>query len=375
MVNFCTKCGSTVDAATGLCPRCDRGKLDDIAAKSAPKKHNFCTLCGGLIDEQTGKCLNPDCKNGLKLKKVKAPKARLHIDMNKPAGKTRPIMLQFAFCLFITTLLAVLILDVRNTADEDNIEALLDNIAATEVIDQSGVVERDDLNDFYDWLYSKFDLNVNDSKLDRFVEKSTVKNYIADITAEFLEDLFDGDSAELTVEKSDVIRLIEKNNRVIDKVFGNSVYGEDKYKLADGIFAADENFILSSKSIEKESPVLYYGIVCAVSYVSMGLFMALSLLIIFFMFKKNVPQAMLYVGVDFSIIGGVGVLIAILAGWISGLWKGGICNGSFIGVMTGNFFAVNALSSIIILAIGVLLIVLLIVLRKLLKKSTLPTAY
>lgn len=419
MVKFCTKCGSSVDPATGLCPNCDRAKLNTSPIEAAFLRHDedmppvaettlltpdqmpsaaettlltpdqlpsaegttvlphgFCTACGGAIDPATSKCRNPYCKNGggikppkpSKTKNKKASKPLKLIDMNKPAGATRGIMLVLALCLFLTSMFAVTILDARNALTEDNIEALLDNVSASVILEQTGVSEGDELKDFYDWAEGRFDVTITDSKIDKFVEKSTVKSFIAKLAGEFCEDFFAGDRAELVLERDDLDRVIEKNTKYIESVFDCSMDWEDEYDLSHGICAESDYVMLRSTTIERESPVLYYALTIGLSYITMGVFIALSLLVIFFMVKKNTRQAMLYVGVDFTVLGGVGVLVAALAGLIPSVWST-VCGDSFVGIVVGNFFAVNVWSSAVLLVIGIALIVL----CKLIKKKPTPT--
>ncbi len=419
MVRFCTKCGSSIDPATGLCPNCDRAKLntspieaaflrhdEDMppaaettlltpdqmpsaaettlltpdqlrsAAETTVLPHTFCTACGSALDPVTSKCMNPYCKNGGGIKPTKPSKKKNKtaskpvklIDMNKPAGATRGIMLVLALCLLLTSMLAVTILDARNALTEDNIEALLDNVSASDAIAQLGGSESKEFNDFCDWAEERFDVQITDAKLDKFVEKSTVKSFVAKLAGEFCEDFFAGDRAELVLERNDLDRVIERNSKYIESVFDCYMDWDDEYDLSHGICADSEYVVLRSTTIERESPVLYYALTIGLSYITMGVFIALSLLIIFFMVKKNTKQAMLYVGVDFTVLGGVGALVALLAGLIPSLWST-VCGGSFVGIVVGNFFAVNVWSSVVLLVIGIALIVL----CKLLKKKPAPT--
>ena len=49
MANFCSRCGTGLDMATGLCPNCDREQLEAMAAETATasaetKVANFCCV-------------------------------------------------------------------------------------------------------------------------------------------------------------------------------------------------------------------------------------------------------------------------------------------------------------------------------------------
>ena len=359
MANFCGKCGTGLDTATGLCPNCDREQLNAMATENVvTSTSNFCPYCGSTINQQTGMCPNPNCSNGgtdAFVASVPQDTVESKPKKNKPTALTTIITILLSICLFITSLFAIVIYDVRNAVKDDNVESLLDNIQATDLLDNTKFATNNDLDRFYNNMSSKYGIEMADHQLNNFIDRSTVKEFIADKVADFCEDFFD-DDAELKITKREVVNLLQRNSSVIKDEFGVYLMDSEIQEIADWIFNEDELVIISSTTLKDSSPALYYILTIGFSYVTMAVFIILSALIIFFMIKNSLSQAACGIGIDFIIWGGLSGLVAMLAAWITPLWET-ICGDSFIGMIAGNFMAVNALISVILLVLGVALLV------------------
>ncbi len=361
MANFCGKCGTGLDTATGLCPNCDREQLDAMVTQNvAPNTSNFCLYCGSSIDKQTGLCPNPNCSsnnNGADAYIASAPQETVESKpkKSKPTALTTVITILLSICLFITSFFAIVIFDVRNAVKEDNVEKLLDNIQATDLLDSTKSATNSDLDRFYNNMSSKHGIEMADHQLNNFVNRSTVKEFIADKIGDFCEDFFE-DEAELKITKREVVNLLQRNSTVIKDEFGVYLMDSELQEIADWIFNEDELVIIDTATLKNSTPALYYILTIGFSYVTMAVFIILSALIIFFMIKNSFSQAVCGVGIDFIIFGGLTGLVAMLAAWITPLWET-ICADSFIGMIIGNFMAVNALISVILLVLGIAMLV------------------
>lgn len=356
MSKFCGKCGTSLDAEFGLCPNCDKDELDK--AQQQRNIPNFCTVCGFEMDKETGICPNPNCSNGgtdAFVASVPQNTVESKPKKNKPKALTTVITILLSVCLFITSLFAIVIYDVRNAVKDDNVESLLDNIQATTMLDSTKTTVDNDLERFYDYLSNDYGIEMADQQLNNFINRSTVKEFIADKVADFCDDFFE-DDAELKITKREIVNFLQSNSSVIKDEFGVYLMDSEIQEIADWILNKDELVIISSATLKDSSSALYYILTIGFSYVTMAVFIILSALIIFFMIKNSLSQAACGIGIDYIIWGGLSGLVAMLAAWITPLWET-ICGDSFIGMIVGNFMAVNALMSVILLVLGVAMLV------------------
>ncbi len=317
MANFCGKCGAGLDSATGLCPNCNNGQTDVASVRKDTVESN--------------------------------PKK------SKPKSLTTLITILLSISLFLTLLFSMVIFDVRNAVKDDNVEKLLDNVQATDLLAGTESATNAELRRFYTRMKIRHDVEMTDQQLDNFVNRSTVKEFIADEIADFTEDFFEGD-AKLKITKRQVVNLLRENSRVIEDELDVYLTNDELQEIANWIFDGDELVIIDTSNLKEDAPAVYYILTIGLSYMTMTVFLILSALIIFFMIKNSFSQAVCGIGIDFIVFGGLTGLVAMLAAWISPLWEL-ICADSFIGIIIGNFMAVNALISVLLLVLGVAMLI------------------
>ncbi len=363
MAKFCSKCGSALDAATGLCPACDREELLASATETVANDEpvvttipHFCTYCGSTMDEQTGLCPNPACVSNVPAAvSTPAPQEITEKKGKKNTVKTI-IAVVLSICLFYTMLFAVAIWDVRRAVTEDGAESLLEGVQATAFLDDADAAVTDNLMDrFYEVMEEDYGADISDRQLNNFVNESSVKSFLAEKISDFSESFFDGEG-ELVIKKREVINLLRKDLDVIEDEFDVVLSDSAIYEIADMIFLEDELLILSTEDVKDHAPALYYAASIGLSYVTLAVFLVLSALLILALIKNDFYQALCGIGVVFTTLGVLTGLVAMLAGWIPPLWEA-LCGGSFIGVIIGRFIAINSWSSIVLLVLGVGLLV------------------
>ena len=82
----------------------------------------------------------------------------------------------------------------------------------------------------------------------------------------------------------------------------------------------------------------------------------MSVLILIFMIRNSLSQTACGIGIDFIIFGGLTGLAAAFAAWITPLWEA-ICGNSVVGTVIGNFLTANAVVSIVLFLLGIVLLV------------------
>jgi len=412
MAKFCVKCGSGLDQATGLCPECDREKLNVMAAEKAVSSGpKYCVFCGSKMDPQTGKCTNPQCSNGVAnaaeeaapiesntapapvetyveptpAETYTAPQPvqnyapqevyntypnqqanTVAVPVETPKKKAPPkkatalntvITVLLSICLFITSIFPIVIYDIRNAIKEENVERLLEKIETIDLIEESGFIDRDSLDDFYDDMHRKFGIEITDKSLNKFIEKSSIKEFIAGKVAEFCDEFYNKGDAEIKITKREAIDLLNDNSIIEEDDYESYLRDELIVGMVTWIFDGEDIVIIDTDQIKENLTPVYYGVNFGLSYVTMAIFILLCLLIIFFMIKNSFSQAVCGIGTVFVILGGITGLVAMLAAWIPLLWET-ISGDSIIGTVVGEFMVINSTPSIILFVLGLVMLIL-----------------
>lgn len=357
MAKFCGKCGTALDTTTGLCPNCDKEKLQKVEQPTTEMNMSgFCHHCGNVIEEQNGICLNPDCNGGKKQYTSSVEiSENISTKKKKSAAMTIFVTVLLSICLFLTSLLALTIYDARNAVKDKNAEKLFKNVSFTNLLNSNKLNSENDLKNFYDFMSSHYEIEITDEQFDNFINKSTVKGYLASKTSVFCDDIFSGE-AELRITNKDVENILEDNSEVVKDIFGVYLSESDSAKIADWIVDDNGVVTISTNKLKDDAPAMYYIIKIGLSYITMAILIVLAALVIFFMIRNNLSQATFGIGIVFVVLGALMTIVAILASWITPLWSA-ICSNSFIGMAIGNLIAINILISAILLAIGIVLIV------------------
>lgn len=376
MANFCGKCGAPVDAATGRCPNCDREPATEptvatAVEAAAPGHAHFCPYCGGATDPQTGACVNPACTGGKATSTMAASETAGSAPVShraaagrpetkkpkkkKPVAVTTALTVLLSVALFITSLLAVAIYDVRSAIRAENLENLFESVELTELLDTAQLTDSTDLQRFYNSISRDYGVDMTDSKLNEFVNRSTVREFLAKKAAELCDGLF-SDEEEFTVTKREVLNLLQKNSKLINEEFGVYLTDSDLREIADWIFDTEESVAIPLDIVKDSAPTAYYAVTIGFSYVTMAVFLVLSVLIAVLMCTNSLSQAAVGIGVDFCLLGGLFGLAAIFASRITPLWNT-ICGDSLVGLVAGNLVSAGALVSGVLFAVGVALLV------------------
>ena len=382
MANFCAICGTPLDETYGLCPNCDYEQLYGNTDYSG-----YCSICGAELDAATGLC--PYCSDynhtaqqpyvqeqyaqqypqeqyaqqypqGQYIQQpyVEDPQPPKEINEGgESKALTVLVTVLLSISLFITSLFAITIYSFRNAVKEDKADILFNNIEISKTLKESDLIRDDALDEFYDYLSDRYYIDMSNSDLDDLLNRADIQSFASEKVSGFFEDFYSGEDAEISITKKEVIRLLEKNRRYIRTEYDVNLTDSELEKIADWIFKEKELVLMESENLKYDSPAFYYLLNVGFSYVLMGVFILLSLLIIFCMVRNSLSQAACGVGVILIVFGSFFSIIALLAGVLCPIWQA-ICNGSVVGIVLGNILASNALFSILLLLSGVAILVL-----------------
>lgn len=425
MANFCSKCGTAIDQNTGLCPNCDRDRLNQLLAEQKnPTALKFCNLCGSRLSDETGECMNSLCPGKAPLPVPEEPVAETYYpennqDYNQNFGRnynrnqfqqeepfqnpvpswmtqevteepqtpqveekpkkakksgskavTTIVTILLSICLFISFLSAVLIYDVRSSMKEENLLHLLSGIEVDveEILDTVDVNNEVKLDGFYNYMEDEHYADISNKKMNRFIENSAVKEYVAETLAEFFEDFYDG-FGSLKFSNDMAYDLVQENKSTIEKSFNVDLDKDDMKDIAEWIYSDKEDLVLiNSTIIEEEAPAVYYGATIGFSYGALIVMLLLSALYIYLMFRNSWSQATCSIGIIFIIVGLPITLGAAMAAWIPSLWEV-LVGDSLISMVIGSYVRVIGLVHAIVLGIGVAMLVVRGIIRKIMNKK------
>jgi len=384
VARFCDKCGNEYDIETGLCPNCDREKFTS-ALQNEKMNYNynsqnnqrvtpavgFCNKCGSRIDVNTGLCPNctrennttdpytyygfaPQNKNSNNKNNGMANSK----PMNRNSGGTTVLSVFLSICLVLNLLFAVVLYDLRSMTDKKGFEELFSDVKTTDFIYDSGFASEEDIEEFYEELGENFDSEIEDKEFDKFIDKSTVKEFMADKFADFFEDFFNGEDAELVIKKNEVVTLLKQNSDEFEEELGTELTNDKINDFADW-FCGDKGqlVVVNTEMIKEDLPGVHFLLSIGLSYITIAVFVILSLLCIALLLRNSLWQGMLGIGISFMVFAYITGFIGLFAGYIPYLWSLMTSFAPFAGGLVGILMTESLLISFVLFVLGIALIV------------------
>ncbi len=412
MAKFCSRCGAPLDTSSSLCPSCDREKLE--ALNNPPRKLNFCTQCGTPLDDQTGTC--PNCTKAQAPTVEEAPAEVPVLDgaaeavLNEPvaavaveappaeeayvAEQISPapvvykkkgsgvgkvlITIMLSIILFVTTLLSVAIICVRHTTSENTILSMMEDIDYADLLNGIYTEPNDDpeadygdeswtfvdyLSDYFD---QNFDTTISDKQVDSFVQESTIKEFMAETIAAYMSDIYNG-TDDFEISKSEVRTLLRKNRSVINREFDVDISNESLDELADWLVDDEVLEDISAAIIKEEVPAAYYALNIGLSYFTLVILLLMVALCLVGLCFNSLSQAGIGAGVVFTVIGGTYTVFTLIAVGLPVILKS-VFGGSVIGILLGNVLVANLGIFAVLFLLGVAILVVRAIVRKVVVK-------
>lgn len=377
MAKFCGKCGSALDLNTGLCPLCDCDEktvsiLDSHESYSPqmtsennyyqqpePIEHVYdnnpvdYSYAPHQYAEENFQAHNVE-QTPEKVKKSKNRKNNKNNRDTKTKANDRSsgvklfVTIILSFCLFITSTISLVLFDVRFAISEDNAEHLFDNIELTTVLEEVNPDSITYLNDFYEQMYNEYGIDIDKKGLDDLFKEEEVKEYAGSLVSDFADEIFSGSIAKMKIKRSDIAQLVFDCKEYIYDEYGVSLSYSDAKGISEWILPDGDILILNSDDYSTLFTVLRFSF----SYLAIALFGLISALLIFLLIRNKLSQAVMGIGIDFIITGGLTGLIAVLA-LIPSIMKT-VCGLSFIIALVMNICLIGAIISAVVFSIGLL---------------------
>ncbi len=291
----------------------------------------------------------PNVKKAKKAKKVKKEK-------NKSSG-SRALTVFMCVFLFLFSFLAVELAAVRSTiTNEDNIELLLDDAEVSDILSLMGDEYKEDFYDtLIEFIYNETGAEVTKRSLEKVVKESSVKVFLVDKLVTYIDDILYSDN-NFDLTQREIRKLLNKNSDVIEEELGAEVSEEVLDAIADWLVNEDAVEKFMPSGLKRSYPAAYYGINIGLSPVAIILLCILCLLIIFVMIRNSASQAALGSGIVLMIVGGLNLLVSVMAIWMPDV--GESLMGNFImGSAFNVCFSSNIVMFAIIVGVGLIAIV------------------
>lgn len=345
---ICPNCGAHLTNNAKFCPKCGNRVERPSAEQETAKIQVAEPINQNTVEQAAPQNYNnnfPAASNTYVKPVAKPNKKKLSV-----GGKIGVVLL--AVCLFITSVAAMIVGEVRTTlSNKKSIEAVIEDVDVIELALESDIVSDRTLDDFYNDMYRKFGVDIDDESLDKFIDRSTIKQFFAKKVARFAGEVFTDDDAELVVTRKEVIELLEDNNNDIIKQFNKRLTMQDREDVAYWIMGnLEKEVLISMEDLQDEEQELYSVANISLSYITMAVFIALTALIIFFMMRISVSAGACGVGIVFTVIGALTAIVAPILGKL-------VLDGTLVGTVVGGFAMVNLVVNAIVLAVGIVLLI------------------
>ena len=410
MYKFCPKCGTAIDGELGLCPNCDKEKIEQI--RNAPK---FCARCGSKLDLQIGLCPNcskaPESGFTTELSVTPEPPAAGPVQVNTFTGYNQDIVLEtvkapdekgkkskknkkskkdksksgvktavtvlLCILLFVTLFTAVTVYSVRNFTSEENVEDIIDELEysdiASMVADANGISSGKKamgmvLDPITEYLEKETGVTVSDDDFEDFIERSDLKEFMAEKINDFFDDIFSNkNNFSLTTE--DVYDFIDDSEKDIYKYLHVVLDETHKAQISEYLIDEDASDELSVSEIKDDAPALYYVVSIGLSYVVLAAMILLSIFMIFMAVYGDVFKGICGTGIVFTLVGAIFSIPAVISAAAPGMWQMICGDNLLISFITGKYLAANMSVFITVTAVGILAVVIIKIIQMLVNRK------
>lgn len=396
---FCTGCGAPLSApeiqivpepVPEAAPPIQPGAVCTQCGKGLIPGRSFCIYCGAPTAQQPIQPIVPAPIQPT----APVPQASVAVATSKPKRKRsapgpvarvflRLLSFLLCLCLFTALLATALVLDVRHLTDADNLQKMVGSVLSPEAQPQrrptvaaAGIqISGEDLDSasmdgLLDLIYQEMEahygaeLDATPEQLEEFYERSTAKDYLSEKISSYLSDLINGtDHTQITSQE--VTDLVNENADLIGSIFGVSVDGEIRQKVADFVDDADLGSVIRKEvigaiaqtQIGTDGPTVEELLATLARYTSstaLWTLIAIDILLIVLLFFTNwlrVPATLRCVGIPTVTAGALLSLPTLLLQLLSG------ATGTFLSGLTRSLASLLAPVHYGILLIGVVLLI------------------
>jgi hypothetical protein len=259
-----------------------------------------------------------------------------------------------------------------------NLESVLKNtdlvsLPASQLIPD---VEDEDVT-IVEWVIQEISDNyegevvASEKDIEKFLEKSTFSDFIIEKIGLYMNDLYTG-SNDFEISTDEIEELLEDNADLMEDLFDTPLSDEH---IENFVTELEDREILENlevSTLKEEIAPVYYGVQIGLSYWVIGFFGLLALLCILWLAannKWNMLRTCGDTGITWTVLGALLCLPGLVTLIVPNLWSDLLGEIPFVDSLISSVLTNTLLPAAILLGVGILLIVVKVVGKKLVLKS------
>ena len=297
------------------------------------------------------------------------------------AGRT---ILAILLCLFIFlwSLTAMLLYNVRSATSGEqlgkNLESMLNDtdlvsLPAAQLI---GDVEDPDIT-VVEWVIQEISANydgnvvASEKDIEKFLEKSTFSDFVVAKLELYLNDIYTG-SNNFEITADEIEGLLEENADLMEDIFDTPL---SRNQIDSFIAELEDREVLETlevSTLKEEMAPVYYGVQIGLSYWVIGFFGVLALLFVLWLAannKWNMLRTCGDTGITWTVLGSLLCLPGLVTLIVPNIWSDLLGSIPFVDSLLSTILLNGLIPAAILLGVGILLIVVKAVGKKLVLKS------
>lgn len=356
MENYCINCGTVLHPEFRLCPHCNRERLNQLISarrlqafvpqqmpQSMPAFANQAAVVHPMPISQPVKTVERQAQPIQKTQRKRKPLLKILLAM------------VMTVVLLATSLVTLGIFSIRQATSEESLSAMVEGAEISDVISLLGA---DSETVFYGpikaYVLENTGLKITNPIIDRVLEASELKYYLAEKAAVYAKDLYDG-TDNFSFSQKEVYTLLRANRTEIEKVVKVSLSDEVLQEMADMLVNEELTEQIRVSVLKNKAPQVYYSLHFGLSYSAIAVLLAIAAMIWIAMLKLDFSLGFLGGGVALAVTGGLFALPGLLIKLSPGLLNTLLGNSFLQSVITG-FLNTNLLVYLFIFTVGMAMI-------------------
>lgn len=356
MENYCINCGTVLHPEFRLCPHCNRERLNQLISarrlqafvpqqmpQSMPAFANQAAVVHPMPISQPVKTVERQAQPIQKTQRKRKPILKILLAM------------VMTVVLLATSLVTLGIFSIRQATSEESLSAMVEGAEISDVISLLGA---DSETVFYGpikaYVLENTGLKITNPIIDRVLEASELKYYLAEKAAVYAKDLYDG-TDNFSFSQKEVYTLLRANRTEIEKVVKVSLSDEVLQEMADMLVNEELTEQIRVSVLKNKAPQVYYSLHFGLSYSAIAVLLAIAAMIWIAMLKLDFSLGFLGGGVALAVTGGLFALPGLLIKLSPGLLNTLLGNSFLQSVITG-FLNTNLLVYLFIFTVGMAMI-------------------
>lgn len=309
-----------------------------------------------------------------------APKKTVKVYPKRKAGTVfGSVMLCILVFIFAAAFTLIVGFRAATTQDsgEELVKEMIQAVDITEIPAASLVAEKDYEGSVADWIVEKAKAENNGKEqfderdFEKYVEESKLVQELSEHFGSIVWNVREGEDSE-KLNTDDIRKLLEDDRKMIKKHLNFNITDKDINKVVAEVERAKVLEYTSTEFLQDKAGSVYYSVQYGLSEVTLLAVAALLLVSILLVFLVNgwkLPPIFGDLGITFTVFGILfaGVTLGIKA--LGGMLFQKLGNFSFIGGGISNMMDCFLLPSFVILAVGIVLLIVKSLVKKLLTKN------